>query len=852
MEKIDDSLTLFECLGRGGMAEVYRGILTRIGGFEKPVAVKKILPQMFADPLMRSMFLAEARLAAKFSHPNIAQVFDAKEKDGTLFIVMEYVEGRTLRDLMDTAVGHNKPVPLEVACNLIEQITEGLSYAHHFRDPITHEESRVIHRDITPRNLMVTENGGLKILDFGIAKSIPIGQDATLTNNPLGTPAYMSPEAIRGEKLDERVDLFSLGVVFFELLTGISLFKGNTAEETRDNIQKKTIPDVRKLRSDTPPDLAKIIKRLIERNARKRTPSAAALLHELKEIAVALPHPSDIKAWYRNTVADAAIERTLTDENEVNLPMREPIWRPSPFFKGHTKLIRVLIGSLAIAALLIWGGSKIFPIAKIPKIFWDNGGQLVDLSFKPRPYETVWERRSLSAPACMELCTYIGTFAYSWMLEKQATDMDKAPNAKKASVYFADFLSKLKSNDPIIKGIWRHCDWMRFCESAKNLTLGLVDAASKIKLSSEETYHSLMDKLLKVNSEFWSPIHIADYLKPDKFHSEQWTAWTMSFDASEHFAVSTIFGIDFVRTSVDVFPQSDSDCQALGDLYYVRRSGVIDPTRHWGLQDTRLWILPKGSGQQVRGSKGQNIIVELPEGISDLIFTKGMCLYSRIDGKLQVARHWVPRLSAQALYQGANRGQVPQGQVDQSAQSDPLHGVWKAINVTCPDGRLTKYGSERDREYVNERVVLARKFSGSTGAVIIVYFGKTKGDFCQVLIPTKNIYRTGVVEVTNQLGTVKQFGKGIDGNCSKITTNLDSVDRLNYKLIGSSLTLDFPNGAFCSSGVMRGNYTRVAQAPDSDIPPKNNPEPAQTKGISNVGVDSDSSASTHDVHRTVK
>ena len=260
-------------LATGGMAEIFLARLVGAAGFEKLVCIKRILPHLAKDQVLVQMFLAEARIAAQISHPNVCQVFELGEIDGRYFIAMEYLEGVPFscfrrRDLYPT-----HPDPRLVA-GLGVQACEGLHHAHQLKRP-DGSLLEVVHRDVSSNNLFATVDGVVKVLDFGIAKV----QDAsvrTTTGSVKGTYAYMAPEQLRGEQVDRRTDVFACGIVLWELFARRHLFKRDTDFLTFQAITTDPIPEVAELRPDVPPELSHVIACALSRDREDRFPTARA------------------------------------------------------------------------------------------------------------------------------------------------------------------------------------------------------------------------------------------------------------------------------------------------------------------------------------------------------------------------------------------------------------------------------------------------------------------------------------------------------------------------------------------------------------------------------------------------
>jgi len=261
-------------LATGGMAEIFLARILGDGEFEKLVCIKRILPHLAKDPQFVTMFLDEARVAARISHPNVCQVFELGEWHGAYYIAMEYLEGVPLSCFRRTDFYPMRPDPRLVA-GIGVQACEGLHHAHQLKGP-KGDVLGVVHRDISAQNLFVTVDGIVKVLDFGIAKATD-AKNKTSTGAMKGTYMYMSPEQLRNEKVDRRSDVWAMGIVLWETLAQQHLFKKDTEFLTFQAITADPIPDIQEVRPDVPPLLADTIARALSRDREQRFATARAL-----------------------------------------------------------------------------------------------------------------------------------------------------------------------------------------------------------------------------------------------------------------------------------------------------------------------------------------------------------------------------------------------------------------------------------------------------------------------------------------------------------------------------------------------------------------------------------------------
>ncbi|HEY5950793.1 MAG TPA: protein kinase, partial [Kofleriaceae bacterium] len=259
-------------LATGGMGEIFLARLEGAEGFEKLYVVKRILAHLADDARFRQMLVAEARIASKMSHPNICQVFELGETEGQLYIVMEYLEGVSLLPLLRRFSRENAVLDLGFVGGVIQQVTDAMNYAHDLKDR-GGDGLGIIHRDVTPSNIFLTDTGVAKVLDFGIAKARGASTQ-TQEGTVKGKYAYMAPEQLKGTNIDRRVDIFALGVVLYEMLALRRLFQRKTDYLTFRAVMEQPIPDIRRYRPDLPDGVAEALARALDRDPANRFETA--------------------------------------------------------------------------------------------------------------------------------------------------------------------------------------------------------------------------------------------------------------------------------------------------------------------------------------------------------------------------------------------------------------------------------------------------------------------------------------------------------------------------------------------------------------------------------------------------
>jgi len=274
--------TIFARLGSGGMADALLAMLHGDLGFQKLVVLKRMHSSLGRDTHFVRMFLDEARLAARLSHPNVVATSEVGEIDGQYFIAMEYLEGLSLDRIVRKYIKLGGGIPLGFLFRVLCDALEGLHYAHELRD-FGGQPLGVVHRDVTPSNLFVTSDGMAKVLDFGIAKAAT-QDEATRTGMLKGKLAYMSPEQFYSDPIDRRADLWSMGVLLWEMVTGRRLFKGSNDAVTYQNIVSMTVPPVGEYRPDAPATIDEVIHYALQRDRDQRYQDAETMRRDMERI----------------------------------------------------------------------------------------------------------------------------------------------------------------------------------------------------------------------------------------------------------------------------------------------------------------------------------------------------------------------------------------------------------------------------------------------------------------------------------------------------------------------------------------------------------------------------------------
>lgn len=280
LQKLGAKYTLLELIGMGGMAEVFKGKLSGAEGFEKVVVIKKLFPQFAQDPEIVSHFIAEAKLAALLQHENIAQIYDFGELDGNFFIAMEYLIGKDLHTVIQRGKELQLPLQTAQALFITTKILEGMEYAHALKDQ-RRQPLNLIHRDLSPHNVFITFEGRVKIIDFGIARA-DLFDNKTKVGMAKGKISYMSPEQLTAEKVDQRSDIFAIGILLYEMLSGQRMYSGDTATIIRKCMTGE-YERLEAMRPDLPTALHTILDKALAKDVNARYQRCGLMLTDVEE-----------------------------------------------------------------------------------------------------------------------------------------------------------------------------------------------------------------------------------------------------------------------------------------------------------------------------------------------------------------------------------------------------------------------------------------------------------------------------------------------------------------------------------------------------------------------------------------
>lgn len=385
---------LLDDVAQGGMAEIFRARLASADGAGRLMVIKRIQAGYGANAEFLQMFKSEIKVTMGFNHPNIVQLYDFGEENEQPYIAMELVDGRNLRQFISRATELKQQFPIELAAFIMEQAASGLHYAHSYRDKITGEPYNIVHRDISPQNILISYEGNIKVIDFGIAKATT-NMEATRAGVIKGKPSYLSPEQISGEPLDGRSDIFALGAVLWECLTGKKLFAGESDLAVLKLIEscQTYVKPPSTLNPKVPKELDYLVLKTLAKQREKRFQNAEELQRAFHKFLYAFApdfNPSDLayyaKDLFKNEIVEDRKKIQKLNEKAEALLATVSVETASPSAKKDDDDTTVI--DAAKKASVSAKGEHLYtpPDAKGPRL--ETQGSVPAGSSKPRPYPT--------------------------------------------------------------------------------------------------------------------------------------------------------------------------------------------------------------------------------------------------------------------------------------------------------------------------------------------------------------------------------------------------------------------------------------------------------------------------------
>jgi eukaryotic-like serine/threonine-protein kinase len=326
-------------IAKGGMAAVWAARLKGSRGFSKTVAIKTMLPSLSEDPAFEEMFLDEAQIAAQIHHPNVVEIMDLGEEDDVLYIVMEYIDGESLATILRAVAKKHEQIPLPIAVQLMADAALGLHSAHELKN-VDGKPVGLVHRDISPQNILTTFDGVVKLVDFGVAKAAGRTSSETTAGQIKGKAPYMSPEQAMGHRIDRRTDIFALGIVLYQVTTGKHPFRGESDVATLHNILHRTVPSPRFVDPKYPRPLEAVLQKALSRDPEKRYQTAQEMSDALGRVfppTIRRATSSDVAKFLRGLLGEAGDKRrealraairhadSRTGSHELSVPAMVPL-----------------------------------------------------------------------------------------------------------------------------------------------------------------------------------------------------------------------------------------------------------------------------------------------------------------------------------------------------------------------------------------------------------------------------------------------------------------------------------------------------------------------------------------------
>ncbi len=411
-------------LACGGMADIYLATARGPQGFTKTVVLKRLFPHLAENPDILSMFFQEARIVAQLHHPNIIQVFEVGQHEDNYYLCMEYLAGKNLSAILTHSQNLSRPLPIEIVAQIGSSVAHGLSYAHcHLGADGNINE--IVHGDISPSNIVVTFVGEVKIVDFGIAKthSSPSARKG-VPQSIQGKLGYLAPEQLKYLPADHRADLFSLGIVLYEMISGQRLFRRNSDCETVKAILQAPIPSPRAFREDIPFSFAKIIMKALERKPENRFQFAEEMANALDEFLLQrawTPSPTKLSLFLSELFGEKSAQKALTIpfyESTASITCNTshlPSWKPI----GKIKAIPLISETSTRPKK---GKQLVRVVGEFPAALFKAGQELVAVPLNVVQFACTWTKQKVSLAAIA-----FALFGFGMGLTFQETVLDDKP-----------------------------------------------------------------------------------------------------------------------------------------------------------------------------------------------------------------------------------------------------------------------------------------------------------------------------------------------------------------------------------------------------------------------------------------
>jgi serine/threonine protein kinase len=349
---------VYDAIGSGGMATVHLGLLAGDDGPRRPVAIKRLRAQFVSEPDVVASFVDEARLAARIRHPNVVATIDIVTDGGEVLLVMEYIDGESLASLIRGYAAHGERVPPDVAVAVVAGVLRGLHAAHEAVGE-SGESLHIVHRDVSPQNILVGVDGTARVLDFGVAKALG-RQQTTRDGRIKGTLAYMAPEQLSGRGVTRRTDTFAAGIVLWELLTGRRLFRGQDDAQTLTRVLFEPVLPPSTVCPEAPAALDPIIVRALERDPTRRFATAQDMAVALEQ-ALTPAAPQIVGAWVRSVAAEGLEERARRVLDIEQGAATHRSFKPGNGIRSRASAVAAVAAILVVAGL---GAARVASVAR--------------------------------------------------------------------------------------------------------------------------------------------------------------------------------------------------------------------------------------------------------------------------------------------------------------------------------------------------------------------------------------------------------------------------------------------------------------------------------------------------------